>query len=55
MSNPNYKNSNKHKAQHGNYREKPTQQGVNALMSLYEGVAEAVKPKAGTQTKLEFK
>jgi hypothetical protein len=60
MNNPHYKNSSKHRAQHGNYYKKPTQQGVNALRGLYEGIDEISKelnntpPKAGEQTKMKF-
>lgn len=45
MGNPNTK---KHKAQHGGYKKKPTQQAINALLDLYAGVAslpEITKPR----------
>ena len=51
-------NSNKHKAEHGGYRKKPTQKDVKALMNMYAGIANTpVKPrpvmkKEGTQLKL---
>ena len=61
MSNPNYKNASKHKANHGNYYHKPTQKDVRALNSLYAGIDEiskvvnkTVRIEAGAQFKLKF-
>jgi len=50
----------KHRANHGNYYDKPTKKDVNALLGMYEGIANAVvstpKPKAkkGEQLKLNL-
>lgn len=50
----------KHKAQHGNYYNKPTKAEVNGMLALYDILREDVtkvqkKPiKVGTQLKLEF-
>jgi len=56
-----YKPQIKHKAEHGGYRHKPTKGEVNGLLSLYQGISQAVvkpepKPiqKAGVQLKLLF-
>jgi len=52
-------NSNKHKAQHGGYKQKPTKANVNALLCLYAAICE-VSPKklpskqTGSQLKLDF-
>jgi len=50
----------KHKAKHGNYRDKPTKGEVLGLMSLYSGVSDMVlnkkpvKKQIGVQLRLEF-
>lgn len=54
-------NSNKHKAAHGGYREKPTQKDVKALLSLYGSLSTIektiivpTKKQVGAQLKLEL-
>lgn len=56
-----YQTQIKHKAQHGGYRQKPSNKEVNALLGLYEGISKAVlypinkpQPKVGEQLKLNF-
>jgi len=60
-----HKNTAKHKASHGGYKQKPSRQAVNALMDLYAGVVLATSgegkprlgfpvPKPGTQLKLNL-
>lgn len=53
-------NSNKHKAQHGGYKQKPSKSQVKALLNLYVGVSttvalkNAVKKQEGAQLKFDF-
>jgi hypothetical protein len=52
-------NSNKHKAQHGGYKQKPTKANVNALLCLYAAICEVSPNKLpskqkGSQLKLDF-
>jgi hypothetical protein len=62
-----HKNTAKHKASHGGYKQKPSRQAVNALMDLYAGVVVVLAtsgegkprlgfpvPKPGTQLKLNL-
>ena len=57
---PMYHAQKKHRANHGNYYDKPSKKDVNALLSLYEGISNAIvstpKPvaKNGVQLKLNF-
>ena len=52
-------NSNKHKAQHGGYKQKPTRQQVKALLDLYAGVqvvnrTKPTKKIEGNQLSFDF-
>lgn len=52
-------NSNKHKANHGGYKQKPSQSQVNALLELYNVTNQMrrvmpVKQEQGAQLKIEF-
>jgi hypothetical protein len=62
-------NTNKHKAQHGGYKGRPTRSEVNALLNLYGGihaivvgesqvndkkVAKPVKKEIGNQLSFDF-
>jgi hypothetical protein len=52
-------NSNKHKAQHGGYKQKPTRQQVKALLDLYAGVqvvnrTKPTKKEEGNQLSFDF-
>ena len=52
-------NSNKHKAQHGGYKQKPTKASINSLLCLYAAICEVSPEKLpskqkGSQLKLDF-
>jgi hypothetical protein len=52
-------NSNKHKAMHGGYKQKPTRSAVKGLLNLYAGIHTAeltqrVKKQEGSQLKFDF-
>jgi hypothetical protein len=54
-----YKPQKKHRAEHGNYCNKPTRRQVNGLMLFYANVDKAVKQlpvrkQVGVQLKLEL-
>jgi hypothetical protein len=53
-------NSNKHKATHGGYRDKPSKKDVNALLDLYGNISTLKSPvvvskqEKGIQLKFNF-
>lgn len=52
-------NSNKHKAQHGGYKQRPSKQQVNAVLDLYAGVqmvnrTKPTKKVEGNQLNFDF-
>jgi hypothetical protein len=53
-------NSNKHKAQHCGYKDRPTKESINALLSLYSACSVVketplkTKKEIGIQLKLDF-
>lgn len=48
-----HQNTKKHKAQHGNYYNKPSKKNVKALMDLYAGVFQE-KNVEGKQLSIKF-
>jgi len=56
---PKYQPQLKHKAQHGNYRKKPSKSAIAALMMMYKGIDAVerilpVKKTKGVQLKLDL-
>jgi hypothetical protein len=52
-------NSNKHKAMHGGYKQKPTKSSINSLLCLYADICQVSpeklqKNKKGSQLKFDF-